>query len=329
MTNQNQDNYQEPVKIGPFPIGVVALAAIPIVGTAGWFGYRAFLGGNNSTPQTNQEQVNSNTENLQPQTVTTAPTAPDGRPQLAPPPPPVQVSTEQYQVNQNFTIQGSTSVNDLMASLPGVSWGATGSSAVIEELLKASPAVDMGVSSRPLTPTEKSQGLQEHQIGNDAIAFFVSPSNTAAPRDVDAYFLQSILDGSTADWGSLQDGSPGAIDLIVRGEGGTTASALEIFKITQFSPNAVYLQADSTTDVINALDTQFPLGIGFASGAQACTQSKADLLTINGESVSSPNYIAQRAIFIVTKGSPTPEQTALIETVRQEFNKYSAQTICR
>ena len=288
-------NETKTIKLFGLPIGVVVILGILLGGGGWWF----FLRGNDAPSLPSANQV--------------APTPPAGQPQIANAPEPVRVNqnVQTPTVAGSFVIEGSTSLNELGVALtndiPGIRFNATGSSDGIAALLNG--RVDMAASSRELTDSEKSQGLVQHVIGSDSVAFMVSASNRTAPNSLDRYQLRSILSGEVTDWSQV-GGDPGEIKLIVRGDGGTKDTIEDAFELNGFSPNATYLAADSTTDVINSLGST---GIGFGTTGQVINQQTVRVIQIENEAPTSSDYIGQRYVYFVTFGQPDAQQKSVID----------------
>ena len=317
MTN----NSPKTIKVLGMPIGGFFLLLL-LLGGLGWFIIPRVLGdkGNNST---NTPQLNV----PQPQRI-------NGQREIQNAPAPVQAPRNvQAPTFNQFVLGGSTSVNELgvslQSSVSGLEWQATGSGAGIQSVLNGS--IDMAISSRELTESEKSQGLVQTPIGSDSIAFFVDASNRNAPDSLDRYQLQGILNGTYTDWSEV-GGNPGQILLVVRGDGGTKESVLEGFEIGSFSNNAVNLNTDSTTIAIQTVTDQqmdTDAAIAFATAGQACGQQTIRVINIEGLNPADTEYVAQRYIYAITNGQPTTEEQALIDTASSQFSsRFSVSALC-
>jgi phosphate transport system substrate-binding protein len=223
------------------------------------------------------------------------------------------------------TISGSTSLAGLSDFLNefGVTYEAKSSSVALEELLLGK--VTLAGMSRPLTHEEKSKGLREVAIGKDSISFVVA-SNSAAPENISRGDLKKILTGQVTNWSQV-GGSNAPIDLVIRGQGGTSDSVQALYGISGFSPRATYMAVDSTTDLLRALT---PNSIGFATATQVCNQTTVRDLLIDDLSVADTGYWPQRKVFLVSDGSPTDNDLSIIKLSTQIYQEeLGAPVVCR
>ncbi len=150
---------------------------------------------------------------------------------------------------------------------------ASGTEAAIEKLLEGE--IDLAAIARPLTRTEKLQGLKEIPISLEKIAVIVGKNN---PFDgvltVDQF--AKIFRGEITDWSEV-GGEPGAIRFIDRPLDSDTRLALGKYGIVQntevaLGNNVVRLEKDDTAEVIRLLGKD---GISYAIASQLTNQTKA------------------------------------------------------
>jgi starch phosphorylase len=150
---------------------------------------------------------------------------------------------------------------------------ASGTEAAIEKLLEGE--IDLAAIARPLTRTEKLQGLKEIPISLEKIAVIVGKNNPFDGVLTVDQFAQ-IFRGEITDWSEV-GGEPGAIRFIDRPLDSDTRLALGKYGIVQntevaLGDNVVRLEKDDTAEVIRLLGKD---GISYAIASQLTNQTKA------------------------------------------------------
>ncbi len=150
---------------------------------------------------------------------------------------------------------------------------ASGTEAAIEKLIDGE--IDLAAIARPLTRTEKLQGLKEIPISLEKIAVIVGKNNPFDGVLTVEQFAQ-IFRGEITDWSEV-GGEPGAIRFIDRPLDSDTRLALGKYGIVQntevaLGDNVVWLEKDDTAEVIRLLGKD---GISYAIASQLTNQTKA------------------------------------------------------
>ncbi|BAU44811.1 Maltodextrin phosphorylase [Leptolyngbya sp. O-77] len=150
---------------------------------------------------------------------------------------------------------------------------ASGTEAAIEKLIDGE--IDLAAIARPLTRTEKAQGLKEIPISLEKIAVIVGKNNPFDGVLTVDQFAQ-IFRGEITDWSEV-GGEPGAIRFIDRPLDSDTRLALGKYGILRegevaLGENVVQLEKDDTAEVIRLLGKD---GISYAIASQLTNQTKA------------------------------------------------------
>jgi phosphate transport system substrate-binding protein len=214
-------------------------------------------------------------------------------------------------------IDGSTSMVSINQALkqsfeqqfPGtkVISNAQGSSSGIQALL--GNQVDVAASSRPLSSTEKSQGLAEIVVTEDAIAIIVGDSNPFRKGLSKAQVID-IFTGRITDWSQV--GGPAApLRAINRPAVSGTRQAFQEIVLQQgeFGPNLETLDRDATTPLIRALQGD---GISYATYRQVANQRTARTVPIDGLTPEAASYPLKRPLYYVYRTPPNPAAQAFL-----------------
>jgi starch phosphorylase len=150
---------------------------------------------------------------------------------------------------------------------------ASGTEAAIEKLIDGD--IDLAAIARPLTRTEKLQGLKEIPISLEKIAIIIGKNNPFDGVLTVDQFAQ-IFRGEITDWSEV-GGEPGAIRFIDRPLDSDTRLALGKYGILRggevaLGENVVQLEKDDTAEVIRLLGKD---GISYAIASQLTNQTKA------------------------------------------------------
>ena len=211
---------------------------------------------------------------------------------------------------------GSSSMADVMSALqeafrekePGVTvnYSGTGSGAGVEAAL--SGTCDIGLSSRSLKSSEKSQGAVAYVVALDAVAIVVHPSNPV--RDLTVEQLAAVFTGEISNWRDL--GGPDApVAAYGREAGSGTRGAFE--DAVGVTDRCVYTNIyGSTGDVVGNVASN-PNAIGYAS-LSAVRESVAAVavegVTCGEDTVRSGAYRLQRPFLMVVSASRPLGQAA-------------------
>ena len=167
---------------------------------------------------------------------------------------------------------------------------------------------DIGLSSRALKDSEKSNGLEETVLAYDGIAIIVHPDNPVADLSVEQ--IAKMYTGEITNWKDV-GGEDREIVLIGREAGSGTRDGFET--ITDTKDSCKYRQElTSTGDVITTV-SQNPNAIGYASLSAVKDTVKA--LTVNGvapseATVKDGSYQVQRPFVLVTMKDRELSKTA-------------------
>ena len=210
----------------------------------------------------------------------------------------VDGSTSMVTINQNLK-------NGFQQKFPGttVTTEAKGSSQGIQGLISGS--ADIAAVSRPLTESEKSQGLIALPIALDRIAIVVGKNNPFR-RGLTKAQVQQIFQGQIVDWSQV-GGNPGKIRVINRPPISGTHQAFKemILDGGDFgsSPNITTMERDATTPLLRELKTD---GIGYATYAQVANQQTVRVVAIDGLTGEAASYPFQRKLYYAYKNPPNP-----------------------
>ncbi|BAZ07070.1 phosphate ABC transporter substrate-binding protein [Calothrix sp. NIES-3974] len=242
--------------------------------------------------------------------VTTAPapnSIPAGNINTAPAPNSIPAGT-------NIRIDGSTSMVTINENIkagfssqyPGVNvnTAARGTDAGIQALL--SGQIDIAAISRPLTPTEKAQGLVETPIAIDAIAIVVGRNNPFN-GNLTRQQVSDIFQGKINTWSAV-NGSGGTIKVINRPSISGTYKTFQELVLNGGNfgtgANITSLPTDGSTILFQALGND---GIGYATYAQARGQSTVRVIPIDGLNPDSPAYPYTRQLYYAYKNPARTE----------------------
>lgn len=291
---------------GPSPVIYIVIFLLLAAG-----GYWFFAKGQGNQADT----ANSSSESAPPDPPPAAP-PPTAPPPTAPPPaaPPPQFSLPNaVAAGTTISVDGSTSMvtinqnlkNGFQQKFPGttVTTEAKGSSQGIQGLISGS--ADIAAVSRPLTESEKSQGLIAVPIALDRIAIVVGKNNPFR-TGLSKTQVQQIFQGQIVNWSQV-GGKPGTIRVINRPPiSGTHQSFKEIilgggnFGST---PNITTMERDATTPLLRELKTD---GIGYATYAQVANQQTVRVVAIDGLTAEAASYPFQRKLYYAYKNPPNP-----------------------
>jgi len=191
-------------------------------------------------------------------------------------------------------------------------------------------SADLAAIGRPLTATEKAEGLVEVPIARHKIALFTR-ADSPFQGSLDIEQFAQIFRGDITNW--EQVGGPSApVKLIDRPASSDTRQSFQNYPIFQSAPfnagaNAVAVD-DKTTQVIENLG---PDGVGYAIADQVLNQPGVRLIPMYNTLPDDPRYPFSQQLTYVYKGpeaneavraflgfATTPENAAVIERARVE-----------
>jgi phosphate transport system substrate-binding protein len=228
-----------------------------------------------------------------------------------------------FPTGRGIKIDGSTSMAAINQSLQKqfvskfgeakVELAANGTEKALEAVGKGE--IDLAAIGRPLTDTEKAQGLAEYVISREKIAIIVGTDN---PFSGDLTFKQfaQMFRGEMTDWSKV--GGSGAIRFIDRPESSDTRKSLStypVFKEGNFAvgANGKTLDADETAALIKELGKD---GIGYAVASQALNQTGVKVLSMHKTLPDDPRYPYSQPRNYVYKpgadGNPSPAVLAYL-----------------
>ena len=219
-------------------------------------------------------------------------------------------------VPQGTTIQidGSTSMASVNRSLkqrfeqqyPGtkvnVKSGST--SAGLQALLDGK--ADLAAIGRPLTDSEKSQGLVSVPIARDKIAIVVGPKNSLS-KSLDINQFAKIFRGEIKNWSQV-GGKAGAIRVVDRPALNDTRQAFRDYPAFKSAPFKASATADKLNDesaaaVIQKLGAN---GISYLPASQVRGQTGVKTVPIGGKAPTNPQYPFSQTLFYVYRAANPP-----------------------
>jgi phosphate transport system substrate-binding protein len=175
---------------------------------------------------------------------------------------------------------------------------AQGSDIGLEEVARG--AIDIAAVSRPLTESERSQGLASSPIFRDVIAIVVGVKNPFAGGLTTAQ-VKDIFTGKITSWSEV-GGSTATIQVINRPPISGTYQIFrqEVLQGAEFGTgtNFQMMVRDATTPILQALGLN---GISYATYSQIANQKTVRAIAIEGILPSEPNYPWQRTLYYVYK----------------------------
>ena len=248
-----------------------------------------------------------------------AATPPDPPPANAPPivPPPTAtapafVLPASVATGTTVRVDGSTSMVTINQNLKkgfeqkftgtSVTTEAKGSSQGIQALVSGS--ADIAAVSRPLTESERSQGLIAIPVALDRIAVVVGKNNPFR-TGLSKTQVQQVFQGKIVDWSQLGE-NPGTIRVINRPPISGTHQAFKEIVLGGgdfgTAPNITTMQRDATTPILRELKTD---GIGYATYAQVANQQTVRVVAIDGLTPEAASYPFQRNLYYAYKNPPS------------------------
>ena len=220
----------------------------------------------------------------------------------------------------SVSTDGSTSMQKVINALgeafmeetgANFTYNATGSGTGIKAVKDGT--CDIGLSSRYLKDSEKTEGLKETILAIDGIAIIVHTDNTVADLTVEQ--IAAIFKGEVTNWSEV-GGKNGEIVCIGREESSGTRDGFE--SITDTEGACKYRQELTSNGAVLTAVAENPNAIGYVSLSSVKDTVKA--ISVGGvapseESIKDGSYAVQRPFVLVTK-----EGVALSETAEEFFN---------
>lgn len=225
-------------------------------------------------------------------------------------------------------INGSTSMAQLNKALQQgfqqqfsqttVTIDAISSDASIMELL--AQKIDLAAVSRPLTDSEKQQGLIAIPITQDGIAIITGVNNPYR-RSLTQTQIQEIFQGKITNWSEL-GGVNQPIRVIHRPESSETRQVFSQMVLKgqpmEKGANFITLDRDEITDLIQALGED---GISYGFYSQVVNQLTARIIPINGLIPEAIDYPYQRQLFYVYQQPASPQVAAFLGYATSELGQ--------
>lgn len=218
-----------------------------------------------------------------------------------------------------ISIDGSTSMVQINQALKQafeqefagtvVNTNAKGSDNGIKKLLAGT--IDIAAISRPLTDSEKNQGLVAIPITQDAIAIVVGKDNPFR-RGLTKDQVVAIFQGKINNWSQLA-GENKTIRVINRP---VVSGTHKIFKEIVLNgsnfgntPNFITMDRDATTPMLRMLGTD---GISYATYVQVANQQTVRTVAVDGITPEAASYPYQRNLYYAYKKPATPSVEAFL-----------------
>ncbi len=168
----------------------------------------------------------------------------------------------------------------------------------IQDLLAGK--IDIAAISRPLTTSEKQQGLVAIPITQDAIAIVVGANNFFR-RGLTKEQLVSIFEGKITRWSELK-GENTIIKVVNRPSTSGTHQMFQelVLRSGNFgnTANFITLDRDATTPILRALGKD---GISYATYPQVAEQTTVRIVPIDGTTPEATSYPYQRTLSYIYK----------------------------
>lgn len=295
-----------------------------ILGGGYWFFSRNFnLNSNLNLAPENENQTDTNQP---PPEVNPTPTQPDSP------------STPSFSFPQNVAsgtvirIDGSTSMAQINEVLKNaferqftgtqININAKGSDIGIKELLAGQ--IDIAAISRPLTESERQQGLIAIPITRDAIAIVVGKDNPFR-RGLTRNQVADIFQGKITNWSQL-GGENRTIQVINRPPVSGTAKIFQelVLNGNQFGnlANFITMERDATTPILRKLGTD---GISYATYAQIANQQTVLTVAVDGLTPEAASYPYQRNLYYVYRNPPNSGVEAFLGFVTSDIGQQTIQ----
>jgi phosphate transport system substrate-binding protein len=218
------------------------------------------------------------------------------------------------------------------AKNPGTSFeiAAEGSTTGITAIIDGTAAI--GMSSRPVKPTEDSAGqakgvkLTPTTVAFDGIAVIVNAANPI--KELTKKQVEQIFTGDITDWSAL-GGAAGKISIYTRNTSSGTYSEFKELAMKK-RDYAGSSQKMAGNEQIAQEVSKNPMGIGYVglayTKAAGIKMVKIEGVELNDESVRSNKWPYSRPVFYYTNGAPTDDAKKFVEfTISEEGQKIAKQ----
>ena len=206
----------------------------------------------------------------------------------------------------SVSTDGSTSMQKVINALgeafmedtgANFTYNATGSGTGIKAVNDGT--CDIGLSSRYLKDSEKTEGLKETVLAIDGIAIIVHTDNSVADLTVEQ--ISAIFRGEISNWSEV-GGEDGEIVCIGREESSGTRDGFE--SITDTEDACIYRQELTSNGAVLTAVAENPNAIGYVSLSSVKDTVKA--ISVGGvapseATIKDGSYAVQRPFVLVTK----------------------------
>jgi phosphate transport system substrate-binding protein len=225
---------------------------------------------------------------------------------------------------QTIKISGSTTVlpivqkaaDQYMATHPDADIQISGGGSGVGIQAIGAKTVDIGMSSREVTETEKAKypAFVVTTIAQDGIAIVVNPVNTAQYLTLDQ--IRNIYLGKITKWSEITGadvpGTNNQIVIIGRDSASGTRIYFDETMLSKAKPTAKMLEKNSNGAVLQTI-TQTPGSIGYVSIGFVSNDIKALPVWYNYQKIVAPTlenvktrtYPVSRDLYVITNGQPT------------------------
>lgn len=185
---------------------------------------------------------------------------------------------------------------------------------------------DLAAIGRPLTDTERAQGLVPVPMGRGKIALIVSPDNPFQGSITVPQFVR-IVRGEITDWSEL-GGPPGKIRFVDRPDLSDTRAAFRNYSVFIETPyelgsTATRTGEDSTSAIAQQLGKD---GLSFAPANQVLNQPSLRIVPMHNTLPTDPRYPFSQPFYYVHGANPSPGAAAFLGYAASESGQNIAAT---
>jgi phosphate transport system substrate-binding protein len=184
--------------------------------------------------------------------------------------------------------------------------------------------IDLALASRPLTPQERGDGLQDLPLARSLLVFAVHP-DARAPRATSEAELEAMYQGRLPRWPS---GEPVVLLVREQGDSGMLLLAERSPKLHRAMQEARAqgraLEFETDTDMLHALATirgsLGPIDLGLLQLGEPTPALPLAL----GDTLPSPETAAQgrwpwlKPLLLVTRGAPSPQLAPFLSFIHTQ-----------
>ncbi|MBD1858790.1 DUF4912 domain-containing protein [Leptolyngbya sp. FACHB-1624] len=187
--------------------------------------------------------------------------------------------------------------------------------------------IDLAAIGRPLTASERQEGLVPVALERGKIAIITSPDNPFK-GGITVVQLVKIVRGEITDWSEL-GGAPGKIRFIDRPDLSDTRTAFRNYSVfiqpseSVSSSSPIRTPEDSTQAVAQQLGQD---GISFAPANQVLGNSSVRIVPMHNTLPNDPRYPFSQPFYYVHKATPSPGAAALLGYITSDVGRNLVQT---